>query len=235
MRRLRTIGSDERGVSLAEMLMGMFVFAIVFGAILTMVEAAMHNQDRVAKRVYANQKARPALTGIIDSLHSSCVAPGIAPVLVGSTGNSITFLSEFGDDVSPIPDKRTIYMDGSAIKEIVEPGLSGAPGSWSFGPASSPRTLIEGVSLGSVGSPAVSPPLFRYYKYVSGQIDTTPLAVPLDAERSAITVLVEVAFAVSPGGTPSSDPTSKVTLTDSTTLRLEPASEDSAERNLPCV
>jgi len=86
-----------------------------------------------------------------------------------------------------------------------------------------------------VGDPSVSVPLFRYYRYVSGQVSPTPLGVPLLAGDAAETVLVEIAFAVSPGDAVSSDPTSRITLTDSTTLRLEPASEDSAELNLPCV
>jgi hypothetical protein len=66
-------------------------------------------------------------------------------------------------------------------------------------------------------------------------VSATPLTVPLSAGDAAQTVLVEIAFAVSPGGVPASDPASRVTLTDSATLRLEPASEDSAELNLPCV
>ena len=46
---------------------------------------------------------------------------------------------------------------------------------------------------------------------------------------------VDIAFAVSPGGGPVSEANTPITLADSATLRLEPASEDSAEVNLPCV
>lgn len=236
--RLRTVKSDESGVSLAEMLMGMFVFVIVFGAILTMVEGAMRQNEQVTKRVYTNQKGRPVLTRIVDSLHSSCVAPGIAPVLTGSTSNQIQFVSKVGSSVSPTPDKRVITLTGSTLTETVYPAVSGAPPVWTYsGTPLSPgtRTLLRGASAGSVGNPAVSVPTFRYYKYISGQVSSTPLAVPLSADDAAKTVLVEIAFAVSPGSVVASDPASRATLTDSTTLRLEPASEDSAELNLPCV
>ncbi len=47
---------------------------------------------------------------------------------------------------------------------------------------------------------------------------------------------VDIAFTVgrrAPKDRPT--PSSNVTLTDAATLRIEPASEDSAEVNLPCV
>jgi hypothetical protein len=46
---------------------------------------------------------------------------------------------------------------------------------------------------------------------------------------------VSVTFASSDGSGAVSDPKEPITLSDSATLRLEPASEDSSEVNLPCV
>lgn len=238
MSRLRDIRRDESGISLAEMLMGMFVFVIVFGAILTMVEGAMKQNERVVSRTYANQKARPVLTRMVDQLHSACVAPGIAPILPGSNSSQIEFLSKTGSAVSPTPDKRVITLSGTVLIENVYLAVSGAPPSWTFSGtpiAPANRILVKGVSAGSSGAPAVPLPVFRYFKYINGQVSPSPLPVPLSADDAAKTVLVEIAFAVSPYKDPASDPAGKVTLTDSTTLRLEPASEDSAELNLPCV
>ncbi len=236
MSRLRTLKTDERGIGLAEMLMSMFVFVIVFGAILTMVEGSMHQNERIVTRTYANQKGRPVLTRLIDTMHSACVAPGIAPVLAGSTNSQIQFMAKIGSAVSPTPDKHVVTLTGSTLTHSIYPAISGSPPTWTFsGTPTSTRTLLKGVSAGSAGAPPVALPLFRYYKYISGQVSTTPLTVPLSADDAAKTVLVEIAFAVSPGGTPAADPASRFTLTDSTTLRLEPASEDSAELNLPCV
>ena len=234
---LRSIKS-ERGVSLAELLVGMFTFLVVFTAILTMVQAAMHNQDRVAKRVVANQRARPVLTRLIDNLHSACVAPAIAPVLAGSDGNSIRFLSMFGSSVSPTPEKRIVALSGSTLSEYVYRSTGGAPPDWEYPDPANPdsaRQLLTGVGPGSVGDPPVAVPLFRYYAYIGGVVSSTPLPVPLIEEDAARTVQVDVAFSSSPGSEVTPEVTDRITLTDSTTLRLEPASEDSAEVNLPCV
>ncbi len=46
-RIIHRLRSDQRGITMTEMLMGMFVFVIIFGAILTMVEGSMRNQDRI--------------------------------------------------------------------------------------------------------------------------------------------------------------------------------------------
>lgn len=232
-----SLGS-ERGVSMGELLMGMFTFLIIFTAILTMVQASLHNQDRVAKRVAANQRARPVMTRLIDALHSSCVAPGIAPVQPGSDGNSIAFTSRFGASVSPTPDKRVVTLAGSTLSEQVFPATGGAPPVWTFsGTPSQSRIMLTGVGEGSVGDPSVPVPVFRYYAYIGGQVSATPLPVPLSAEDAARTVQVDLAFSTSPGASTTNpkDPNAPITLTDSTTLRLEPASEDSAEVNLPCV
>jgi hypothetical protein len=221
---------------MAELIMGMFTFLVIFSAILMMVQASVHSQDRVAKRVASNQRARPVMTRIVDALHSACVAPAIAPVLAGSTGNSIAFTSRFGSSVSPTPDKRVITLSGFTLSEAVYPATGGAPPTWTFSPTPTiSRVMLTGVSAGKTGSPSVAVPLFRYYAYIGGVVSPTPLPVPLSAADAAKTVQVDIAFASSPSSTPSPDATTPITLTDSTTLRLEPASEDSAEVNLPCV
>jgi hypothetical protein len=46
---------------------------------------------------------------------------------------------------------------------------------------------------------------------------------------------VTVAFSSSANSGTASDAEEPITLSDSATLRLEPASEDSSEVNLPCV
>ncbi len=76
---------DQSGFTMAELLMSMAVSLVILTAILAMTSVATHNQDRIASRVAANQRARPALTNMLDRLHSACVAPGIAPIKAGSS------------------------------------------------------------------------------------------------------------------------------------------------------
>lgn len=231
--------SDERGYTIIELLVGMMMSLVVLGAILMMVQVATKNQDRVSERVYANQRGRPVMTHIIDALHAACVSPGLAPVLAGSNAESMTLLSKSGSSVSPVPNKYAISLSGGAISEVVSTGTEGEPPEWKFGAPSSPRQLLDGVAAASLGDPPVGVPLFRYFAYEDankdGAVETVPLEPPLSSEEAARTVQVNVAFEVAPYAGSSADPGAPIVLTDSATLRIEPASEDSAQVNRPCV
>jgi hypothetical protein len=225
----------EDGFTLAELLMAMATSIVILTAILAMVQVSTRGQARVADRVAANQRGRPVLARLMNELHSGCVAPGVAPVLSGSTDSSIGFLSKSGSDVSPVPDKHIVTLTGSTLSESIYPAIGGAQPSWTFSSTpSSTRQLLTGVSAGQAGSPTAGVPLFRYYAYTGGQISSTPLSTPLSTNDAARAAQVTVSFATSPGDVTVPAPT-PISLSDSATLRLEPASEDSSEVNLPCV
>lgn len=227
--------SDERGYTLIELMVGMVVSMVILAAILTMVQVATGDQNRVSEHVIANQRGRPVMNRIIDRLHSACVSPGLAPVREGSTESSLVVYSREGTAVSPTPNRYVFAISGGKITETTALGSGTEPSNWSFGSASSPTQLVDGVSAAKVGEPPVVVPLFRYFAYEGGQVATTPLPTPLSAENAAKTVQVDIAFTIAPRAGTAADPTALVTLTDSATLRIEPASEDSAQVNLPCV
>jgi type II secretory pathway pseudopilin PulG len=228
--------SDERGFTVVELMVGMMVGLLVLSAILGLVQVTSKNQARVATRVAANQRARPVMTRIIDQLHSACVSPGVAPVQPGSSDNTLIFISKSGSEVSPTPERHVVAMVEGDLKEFVYPAVGGAAPDWTFSSTpSSVRSLLSGISAGLEGDPAQSVPVFRYYAYVGGQVSTTPQATPLSGFSAARTVQVTVSFATPPTTNPTNDELAAITLSDSVTLRLEPASEDSAEVNLPCV
>jgi prepilin-type N-terminal cleavage/methylation domain-containing protein len=226
---------DERGFTLVELLVGMMISLVVLGAILAMVRVAVGNQDRISEHVIANQRGRPVMNRIINRLHAACVSSGLAPVQAGSTENSLILLSKSGSAVSPVPNKYVISLSGGVLNETVYSGLSGEPEEWTFGSAQSPIKLLDGVGTAQVGEPAASVPLFRYYAYEGGHVAAAPLATPLSAENAAKTVQVNVAFDVAPSAAAVSNASATVTLSDAATLRIEPASEDSSETNLPCI
>jgi hypothetical protein len=203
---------------------------------MTMVEVATRSQARVINRVDANQRARPVMTRVVDRIHSACVAPGIAPVRAGSDSNNLILWSKSGSAVAPVPDQYMITLSGTTLSESVYPMTGGMAPAWTFSatPTSS-RQLLTGVGPGQVGDPPAAVPFLRYYKFVGGQVSTTPLSVPLSAEDAARTVQVQIAFSTSPTSNGARDANAAITLADSATLRLEPASEDSSELNLPCV
>lgn len=229
---------DESGYTLVELLVGMFVSLIVFGAIMTIIQVATRQQDRVAEQVAANQRARPAMNQIVNRLHAACVSPGLAPVLTGSDGNELILLSKAGDDVTPVPDKHVVTFANGILTETVYEGTGGEAPDWKFSSTPTSRQLVNGVGEAQLGASPVAVPVFRYYAYNGGEVEDSPLNAPaptgLSASDAARTVQVEVAFAVTPSSA-APEQNATIALTDSSTLRIEPASEDSAQVNLPCV
>ncbi|MGC1850895.1 MAG: prepilin-type N-terminal cleavage/methylation domain-containing protein [Solirubrobacterales bacterium] len=232
--------SDEHGYTLIELLVGVMLSLLVLGAILTVVQVAVTNQDRTAERVAANQRGRPVMTRIIDRLHSACVAPKMTPVRAGSDDDSLIVLSKAGSAAVLSPDRYVIGLEGGALTEAVYPYASGEAPEWTFAQTPGASTvLVDGIGAAAVGEPPQAVPLFRYYAYEDvdkdGKIETVPLGTPLSEETAARTVRVDVAFSVAPPSGTVKDPEGAIALTDSATLRIEPASEDSAQVNLPCV
>jgi hypothetical protein len=224
---------DEGGYTLVELLIGSMVSLIVLAAIMMMVQVATGDQNRVVQHVYAGQRGRPVMNRIVDRLHSACVSPGLAPVREGSSETSLVVYSKSGSAVSPTPNRYVIALAEGKLTETVALGSGTEPSNWTFGSASSPVQLIDGVGTAKVGEPPAAVPLFRYFAYEEGHVATTPLAVPLSKENAAKTVQVDIAYTVAPSATAGS--AAAITLTDSATLRIEPASEDSAQVNLPCL
>ncbi len=227
--------SEERGYTLVELLIGAMVSLVVLAAIMAMVQVATGNQSRVSQHVIANQRGRPVMDRIIDRIHSACVSPGLAPVREGSTESSMILYSKSGATVSPIPNTYVIALSGGKLTETTALGSGTEPSKWTFGTASSPVQLLDGVGTAQVGEPASAIPLFRYYAYEGGHVATAPLPTPLSAENAAKTVQINIAFSVAPSAGSAGVAGASVSLSDSATLRIEPASEDSAQVNLPCV
>ena len=224
---------DQRGFTLIELLVSMAAGVIVTSTVVMITTVALHNQDRIARRVDANQRGRPVMTRMIQELHSACVAPRIVPILAGSTGTSISFLSKPGSTVSPTPDKHVITLSGTTLSESVFTATGGsAPGPWTFSGTAAPNS--PGQLLTNVTAP--SGLMFRYFQFVNGALSTTPATTPLSTTDAAKTSVVSISFASSPsGGASSFDPNSPISFTDSADLRLEAAGQYPNQDNLPCV
>jgi hypothetical protein len=229
-RHLDSVLREESGLTIVELLATIPAMLAVMFAVGTMTITGLHNQSRITKRVDANQRARPVMTQIVQALHSACVAPRIVPVLAGSTGTSISFLSQRGSAVSPTPDLHVISLSGTTLTDTTYPATGGAAPTWTFsGTPSSSRQLLTNVA-------APGGTIFRYYQFVGGAISPTPLQTPLSATDAAHTANVDVSFTSSPtNGVSSQDPNSPLMLNDSVDLRLEAAGQYPNQDNLPCV
>jgi Tfp pilus assembly protein PilW len=227
---------EDGGFTLVELLMTMLTSLVIMSAIVMMLTTSLRNQDRINKRVDANQRVRPVMTRIIQELHSACIAPRMTPIIGdgttnGSTGTRISFLSKSGAAVTPTPDLHVISLSGSTLSETVYPATGGAqPGPWTFSPTpSSTRQLLTQVTAPASG-------MFQYYDFVNGQVDTSPTAVPVNASDAAKVAIVKVTVSSSPTkGVSTFDPSSPLVVSNSADLRLENAGQFPNQDNLPCV
>jgi hypothetical protein len=238
---LRDLRSQD-GITVVELLVAISAGMAVLLGLFSITQGTLRSSARVEQRVDATQRARPVLARILDELHSSCVSPGIAPVLANSTDNSITFLHKTGTTVTPNPDKRVITYNPTTrvLTEQVYAYASGSAPNWVFSATPTTRTLLTNVFPGTVAGSTV--PMFRYYAYdgTTGVIDPNPIPAPLDATEAKKTVLVDVAFAAGPSSTrvKELDPTQQrtaATVYDQVLFRFSPAAEDASQSQLPCT
>ncbi len=226
----------EGGFTLVELLMTMLTSLVVMSAIVMMLTTSLRNQDRINKRVDANQRVRPVMTHIIQELHSACIAPRMTPIIgngtaSGSTATQISFLSKSGATVTPTPELHVISLGGTTLSESVYPATGGTqPGPWTFSSTASSSTQL----LTQVSAPASG--MFQYYDFVNGQVDTSPTAVPVSATDAAKVAIVKVTLSSSPTkGVSTFDPGSPLVVSNSADLRLENAGQFPNQDNLPCV
>jgi hypothetical protein len=239
----RTHVSREDGMTIPEMMVAVLIGFIVCLGLFTFLDNTSKSSERTAARVDAAKLGRPVMARIMDRLHSTCVAPGVAPVLAGSTGQSISFVHKTGTDVSVTPDKRVITYDDSqhTLTETAYAATSGAAPTWTF--STTPLTpgslvLLRNVYQQVPPGTSTAIPVFQYYAFnASGQISTAPLPVPLSASNAAKVVQVTVTFAVAPrsSGIIKSMQSDEMVFTDSAIFRFTPPGESASTENLPCA
>jgi len=227
--------SDERGITLIELLVGMVIGIVVLGGIVQMVTVTAKSSGRVSERVAADKAARPAFLRLMNELHSTCVMPQLAPVQAGSTSSSITFIQGTGSAVTVTPNKRVVTFNKAArtLTDTAYPATGGTAPAWTF--SSTPSSVYK---LSNVDQINGTVPIFSYYAIVNGQISPTPLSTTpsLSAANAAKTVQVDVNLAVYPQTSGSSDePGAPIELTDSAILRFTPTVEENTDPNVPCT
>lgn len=235
MRRLKRIDlvRDERGMTLAEMVISIAIGGIVLVATTTLVLGTMRTTTKVSKRVESTQNSRIVLTDLIDQLNSSCIMPKVAPIREGSSGGELRFVHARGSAVTPTPilSKISLGPDGTTLLQKDYAYLGGNAPSWVFDETNPVSTtqLMTGIAPISA-----SKPLFRYYAYstATGTTSETPLATPLTVPTAGSVIQVGVALEVSPRN--SSDETVPIQIEDSATMRLTAASYHPGTPSLPC-
>jgi type II secretory pathway pseudopilin PulG len=220
----------EHGFTLVELLVVLMTGIIIVLATFTVLDVSMRQSARVTDRIEADQRGRTAMEQLVQELHSSCVASAVTPVVAGSDGSNIQFLSQFGSAPVLTPDLHKVGFASGALTDNVFASTGGTSPNWTFSSTATSSKLL-GTNFAQAAVSGVTQPVFQYYGYVSGQLSTTPLPTPLSTSDAASTAQVTISFAAQPLST-STEADRTVNLSDSVVLRYAPASTVIA--NPPC-
>lgn len=226
---LRRLRNEERGTTLAELLIGLSLGTLVMLGLTTMVVLTMQSTTTVSTRVDATQRARLALTRLVDQLHSSCISPKLAPVQKESTSSSIRFVHATGSEVSPVPTLSVVSLSGESLIQSDYAWKEGSPPAWTFQTTpTKTTTLMEKVK------PIPGRPVFTYYGYQLGAVNETPMPSPLSELDALRTIQVGVAFMTSPQKGQAAAETDPARIQDAASFRLSSPSYNPNAPSLPC-
>jgi prepilin-type N-terminal cleavage/methylation domain-containing protein len=262
MSRLRnslTVLRGERGYTLVELLVAMSLGIIVSGAAFSLLNFTTADVSRIGDRVRADQTGRAALEKLMLALHSSCVAATVNPIISGSAGEKLKFISEtspvneHGEPTSSLTTVRLHEILYTAASGKTEGTLTekswlstGTTPEYKFNEKETPtkRTLLTGVKQTEIEKKLV--PIFQYYRYykegdaspVFGVLNPTATN-PVSEKEAELIAKVTVSFTLVPDGKENKENTllgndRAVALADSAILRLAPTSETSSNTNYPC-
>jgi prepilin-type N-terminal cleavage/methylation domain-containing protein len=188
--------SDERGFSLTELLVAMFIGMIILLAAFMLLDRSFTASGQVADRSEALQRGRLAMDLITRQLRSQVCVGNTVPIVSG-TDTAITFYADMSDGSTPIK-KRTLSYDTitDTITESVVPGAGTYP-ALTFTGAASSVPLLTKVDQILDGTPPTTPrPIFRYYGYTvggtSGALDL--LTTPLSTASLSRVAVIKVGF-----------------------------------------
>ncbi|MEA2362171.1 MAG: hypothetical protein QOD71_1316 [Thermoleophilaceae bacterium] len=193
--------SDERGFTLTELLVAMFIGMVVLLAAFMVLDRSFTASGQIADRTEALQRGRLAMNLITRQLRSQvCVGTANKPI-VAASDSSITFYADLSDGTQPIK-KRTLSFDVTTdtITESVIAGAGTYP-NVTFTAAATSLPLLTKVRQIMDGT--TPRPMFRYYGYqTTGPTGVLQqLGTPLSATDLGRVALIKVgfrAFAVRP-------------------------------------
>ena len=230
MRRLRTLAiHDERGTTLAELVVALAAGMVVILGVTSLVTSSLDTSVKVSKHVEATQQSRIVLTRLIDELNSACIMPKLAPVKESSSSSMLRFIHARGSEVTPAPTLSVVSLEGTKLVQADYAWKEGTAPNWVFQSTPSATTqLMTGVEQISSTTP-----IFGYYSYSEGGVSKTRLTTPLSATSAADTIQVSIALKVAPRGG-SSEESAPSHIQDSATFRLTAASYHPETVSLPC-
>lgn len=225
--------AEEQGTTLVELMVGLAAGMVVLSALTMVIVVTLHGSSRVTARVEATQNGRVALTDLMEELHSSCVAPRLAPILAGSSGTKLLFLHATGTEgsvVAPNPTKTEILLEKGVLTEYDYAYSSGTSmADWTWASTAASRRLMTNVAPISPSSS-----VFTYYTYTNGALKELTPGATLNTEQAGSVIEVKAAMTTAPASTAVADAGASSSIEDSAVLRLTPPSFNEQAVALPC-
>jgi prepilin-type N-terminal cleavage/methylation domain-containing protein len=241
---------EQQAFSLIELLVAMLIGLVVSLAAFAMLEFTTTDVSRITARAHVDQTGRVALQKIMLGLHSACVALEVNPIIEGSNGEKIKFISESGPQAAftTVNEHEIVYNSSKyTLTEQTFPSTgSETGGNYPFSTtASSTTTLLTGVKQTG------STPIFQYYRYYKegdtipeshtelpyGELNPNPIStLPLSKTEAENVAQTTVSFTLDPEGHESiiAKGDQPIALEDSAVFRLAPASTSPEHPNSPC-
>lgn len=199
MRRLR----EERGFTLVEMLVVMFVGSIVLAGVASLTQVVLRQSTGIVGRTDASQRGRLVMDRMTRQLRSQvCLDLGYVsakPALAAADRDSITFYTDLSDGSAP-PVKRQLTYDPTN-RRIVEREypLTSAAGvqPTTFSNTASRQTVL----LENVTANRNSGQFFTFSKYIgsgASATDTDPVASPVGTADLASVARITISMDVWP-------------------------------------
>ena len=230
-RRLGRFDS-QRGTTLVELLVATSAGIIVMATLALVIIVVLHGTARVSARVEATQRARIAVTRVIEELHSACVAPKAAPVLEQSSGTTLRFIHAVGtqgSQVAPVPTKTEVKYVNGTLTQYDYAGTGSYPNT-TYAPTATATTLVTKVAP---ISPSTS--IFSYYGSTNGTVgEVVPGSSGLTSTQAVGVIEVRVGLSASPLTTPVNDSGSATSIRDGAILRMTPPSFNEKATAPPC-
>jgi hypothetical protein len=202
--RLRTLRSDESGVTVIELLTAMTIGLVVLMAGFLLLDRATSASTEIADRQDAVQRGRIAMERLTRQLRSQvCLGDETEPITYGD-GDQVVFYADLGAgslNGDTVERRRLMYVAGTNGARIVQDIFRGEGTypdlTFSDTPTESDVLLSKAGRLLDAG---VERPFLRYYAFKEGGApgDLIQLPVPLSADDASRTVVVKIGFASVP-------------------------------------
>jgi Flp pilus assembly pilin Flp len=227
----RRLLRDERGTTMAEVLVGLTTGMIVLVALTTLVVVTMHSVTRTSARVNATATARIGLNRVLEELHSACVAPKTPPIRAESTGTELRLVHATGSAAVPTPVLTKTILIGTSLIQRDYAWKEGSAPFWVFEEA---KPVSEETLMTNVSQISATKPIFSYFASAAESTKEIALATPLSQTSAEHTIEVGVALMASPGSGPAAEEGTPARMRGGATFRLSAVSYNEAAPAMPC-